>query len=79
MMDAFVVLAATLFHPQGGGQMSDTGRIDTAIMLQAVQEEGVIHFTEKAVEPGPVSIQIDGKRRSSIRVITRQDILSRIG
>ncbi|QLR43396.1 alanyl-tRNA editing protein [Enterobacter sp. RHBSTW-00994] len=60
-----VVLAATLFHPQGGGQMSDTGRIDTAIMLQAVQEEGdVIHFTEKAVEPGPVSIQIDGKRRS---------------
>lgn len=56
-----VVLASTLFHPQGGGQPSDSGMIDSVNMLQAIQDGAeVIHFTDNAVEAGPVHIQIDG-------------------
>lgn len=59
-----VVLASTLFHPQGGGQPSDRGMIGSANMLQAIQDgTDVIHFTDAAVEAGPAHIQIDGVLR----------------
>lgn len=59
-----VVLASTLFHPQGGGQPSDRGTIGSVKMLQAIQDGAeVIHFTDAAVNTGPVHIQIDGTLR----------------
>ncbi|WP_053294769.1 serine-tRNA(Ala) deacylase AlaX [Escherichia coli] len=59
-----IILASTLFHPQGGGQPSDRGMIGSARMLQAIQNgPEVIHFTDVAVEAGPVRIQIDGMLR----------------
>lgn len=59
-----VLLAATLFHPQGGGQPSDRGTIGTAAMIHAAQEDGeIIHFTEEPVEPGPVQIRVDAELR----------------
>lgn len=59
-----VVLASTLFHPQGGGQPSDRGMIGSANMLQAIQDGAeVIHFTDTAVEAGHVHIQIEGALR----------------
>ena len=59
-----VILAATLFHPQGGGQPSDRGIIGNANMIQAIQEDGdVIHITDSAVAIGPVNIRVDGELR----------------
>ncbi|EBO6447664.1 alanyl-tRNA editing protein [Salmonella enterica] len=59
-----VILASTLFHPQGGGQPSDRGMTGSVNMLQAIQDGAeVIHFTDTAVETGPVHIQIDGSLR----------------
>jgi Ser-tRNA(Ala) deacylase AlaX len=41
-----VRLSATPFHPQGGGQPSDTGRIGDVEVLRVVSEsEGIIHYT----------------------------------
>lgn len=58
-----VVLSRTLFHPQGGGQPSDVGKIGDASMLKATVEEGVaIHLTNAAVE-GTVSLVVDGDTR----------------
>ncbi len=55
-----VILAATLFHPQGGGQPSDRGTLGTADMLHAAQEDGEIaHYTDGPVAPGPVHIKVD--------------------
>ncbi|MEG5264026.1 alanyl-tRNA editing protein [Pseudomonas sp. JDS28PS106] len=60
-----VVLAATLFHPQGGGQPSDTGLIGSASMLQAVQgDDGVIHVTDTPLELGPVILKVDSETRA---------------
>lgn len=59
-----VILAATLFHPQGGGQPSDRGTIDKVAMLHAVQEDGeIVHFTEEPVSPGPVHLSVDAALR----------------
>lgn len=59
-----VELSSTLFHPQGGGQPSDRGSIGGANMLQAIHDgTEVIHFTDTAVEVGPVHIQINGALR----------------
>ena len=41
--DGFVVtLAATPFHPQGGGQPSDTGWIGNSPVIKVVQEQDAI-------------------------------------
>ncbi|EDQ7108586.1 hypothetical protein DCT84_004785 [Salmonella enterica subsp. enterica serovar Glostrup] len=46
-----VILASTLFHPQGGGQPSDRGMIGSVNMLQAIQDGAeVIHFTDTFVD-----------------------------
>ena len=59
-----VVLASTLFHPQGGGQPSDRGMIGGVNMLQSVHDGAeIIHYTDAAVEPGPVHIQVDAALR----------------
>ncbi|MGY2337856.1 alanyl-tRNA editing protein [Pseudomonas sp. SDO5532_S415] len=59
-----VVLRATLFHPQGGGQPCDTGWIGESQVLRVVQEpDRIIHFVASAVETGMTRIQVDEQRR----------------
>lgn len=59
-----VVLRATLFHPQGGGQPSDTGWIGESRVLRVVQDpDRIIHFVDRPVTPGMTQIRIDEERR----------------
>ena len=59
-----VILRATLFHPQGGGQPCDTGWIGDSQVLRVVQEpERIVHFVDAPVKVGMVAIQVDEQRR----------------
>ncbi|PWK44897.1 alanyl-tRNA editing protein [Pseudomonas sp. B21-040] len=59
-----VVLRATLFHPQGGGQPFDTGWIGDSQVLRVVQDpDRIIHFVDQPVKPGMTQIRIDEERR----------------
>jgi len=59
-----VVLRATLFHPQGGGQPFDTGSIGDSQVLRVIQDpERIIHFVDQSVKPGMTQIRVDGERR----------------
>jgi Ser-tRNA(Ala) deacylase AlaX len=59
-----VVLRATLFHPQGGGQPSDTGWIGQSRVLRVVQDpDRIIHFVDRPVTPGMTQIRVDEERR----------------
>ncbi|MGE8151043.1 alanyl-tRNA editing protein [Pseudomonas vancouverensis] len=59
-----VVLRATLFHPQGGGQPFDTGWIGESQVLRVVQEpERIVHFVDHPVRLGMTQIRIDEPRR----------------
>lgn len=59
-----VVLRATLFHPQGGGQPCDTGWIGESQVLRVVQDpDRIIHFVDCPVAPGMTQIRIDEPRR----------------
>ncbi|MHC8387782.1 alanyl-tRNA editing protein [Pseudomonas sp. MDT2-39-1] len=59
-----VVLRATLFHPQGGGQPCDTGWIGESQVLRVVQDpDRIIHFVDRPVKPGMTQIRIDEQRR----------------
>ena len=59
-----VVLRATLFHPQGGGQPFDTGWIGESQVLRVVQDpDRVIHFVDRPVKLGMTQIRIDEQRR----------------
>ncbi|WP_150705559.1 alanyl-tRNA editing protein, partial [Pseudomonas fluorescens] len=59
-----VVLRATLFHPQGGGQPFDTGWIGESRVLRVVQDpDRIIHFVDRPVKIGMTQIHIDEERR----------------
>ena len=59
-----VILNQTLFHPQGGGQLGDTGHIGGNKVTKAVKNgEDIIHYSESAVALGQVDIQVDAERR----------------
>ncbi|WPN48458.1 MULTISPECIES: serine-tRNA(Ala) deacylase AlaX [unclassified Pseudomonas] len=59
-----VVLRATLFHPQGGGQPSDTGWIGESQVLRVVQDpERIIHFVDLPVRLGMTVIRVDEHSR----------------
>lgn len=60
-----VTLAATPFHPQGGGQPFDTGSIGTARVLRVLQEPGrIVHYLDSAVPLGRARASVDGERRT---------------
>lgn len=60
-----VVLAATLFHPQGGGQLSDRGTIGGVNVLRVSTEgDEVVHVCEQAVPEGEVRIEICAASRA---------------
>lgn len=54
-----VVLSATLFHPQGGGQLSDRGTIAGAgvVKVMALEDE-IVHACEQAVPVGGAHIEV---------------------
>ena len=59
-----VVLRATLFHPQGGGQPCDTGWIGESQVLRVVQDpDRIIHFVDSPIKIGMTQIRIDEERR----------------
>jgi len=60
----FVVLADTLFYPEGGGQPADHGRIGEAEVLD-VQKRGeeIRHFLSRPVAQGPVRLELDWPQR----------------
>jgi alanyl-tRNA synthetase len=59
-----VVLRATLFHPQGGGQPFDTGWIGESQVLRVIQDlDRIIHFVDRPVKLGMTQIRIDEQRR----------------
>ncbi|MGH8350583.1 MAG: alanyl-tRNA editing protein [Pseudomonas sp.] len=59
-----VVLRATLFHPQGGGQPCDTGWIGESQVLRVVQDpERIIHFVDRPVKTGMTQIRVDEQHR----------------
>jgi alanyl-tRNA synthetase len=59
-----VVLRATLFHPQGGGQPCDTGWIGESQVLRVVQDpDRIIHYVDQPVKLGMTQIRVDEQRR----------------
>lgn len=58
-----VVCDRTVFHPQGGGQPSDIGRINEVVVHKVIHTpEAIIHLCEAPLE-GEVSMAVDGKTR----------------
>ena len=59
-----VVLHATLFHPQGGGQPCDTGWIGASQVLRVVQDgQQIVHYVDSPVALGMAAIRVDAQRR----------------
>jgi Ser-tRNA(Ala) deacylase AlaX len=63
--DGYAVhLAATPFHPKGGGQPSDIGWIgETAVTQVLLQQEDVLHVVAEPVPIGPVKVRVNGHVR----------------
>ncbi|MFZ3003262.1 MAG: alanyl-tRNA editing protein [Undibacterium umbellatum] len=59
-----IMLDATLFHPQGGGQASDTGTI-AGIKVTRVLQTGdtIVHLTSQPVNVGPAFIEVFAEAR----------------
>ncbi|CNH42224.1 metal-dependent hydrolase related to alanyl-tRNA synthetase [Yersinia aldovae] len=59
-----VIVEATIFHPQGGGQPSDTGWIGTSQVLRvAQQQDHLLHYLQQPVTLGRHPARIDSERR----------------
>lgn len=62
-----VVLHATLFHPQGGGQPCDNGWIGESQVLRVVQEgPQIVHYVDSPVTLGTVAIHVDEIGRAHV-------------
>ena len=80
--DGYVVeLLATPFHPQGGGQPSDTGWIGTAEVTRVVQDgDRILHHTTRPLTPGRVLARVDeGRRQLHSRLHSAGHLLGHIG
>jgi len=74
-----VILDRTAFYPTSGGQPHDTGTLGDAKVVEVLDEEDgeVVHFTDRAVSPGPIQGRIDWERRfDHIQQHTGQHLLS---
>ncbi|KTI15036.1 hypothetical protein ASV09_14380 [Klebsiella aerogenes] len=59
-----IELDRTLFHPQGGGQPSDSGWIDEQVVTAvATRGDSVLHIVEQPLPLGEVKIRIDASAR----------------
>ncbi|KDM90056.1 hypothetical protein [Photobacterium galatheae] len=69
------VLDATLFHPQGGGQPSDSGELENAegkraTVLQVKEVDGVIlHWLDVPLAPGAVKMHVNQAMRQRHAVL----------
>lgn len=60
-----VILQSTIFHPQGGGQPSDTGWLGEARVLRVTQEvDRVVHYLNQPVPLGAINARVDESRRA---------------
>jgi len=74
-----VVLEATAFYPESGGQPSDRGRLAEANVLDVVEREDstILHITDRKLPTGPVRGAIDWERRfDHIQQHTGQHLIS---
>ena len=55
----------TIFHPEGGGQPADHGRMDEARVVDVQTAEGgrIFHVLDRPAALGPVTLEIDWARR----------------
>lgn len=59
-----LVLDRTLFHPKGGGQPADAGRIGDVRVLDVLLAEGqVVHTVDAPVAEGRVLLRVDAEAR----------------
>jgi alanyl-tRNA synthetase len=75
-----VLLDATIFYPEGGGQSGDRGSIN-GVALRDVREEAgeIFHYIDDgaALAPGPAELRLDAARRRDFTVQhTAQHLLS---
>lgn len=61
----WVALEETAFYPTSGGQPHDTGRLDTAAVVEVFEKDNgqIVHVTDRALAPGAVHGSIDWARR----------------
>ena len=60
----FVVLADTVFYPEGGGQPSDLGTVNGVAVVEVQKQAGELrHYLETAVPEGPAELKLDWTRR----------------
>lgn len=76
-----VRLAGTLFHPHGGGQPSDIGRLGGARVLKVMQDEtGIIHVTDNPLAAGEVPLEVDAdNRRLNTRLHSAGHLIGTVG
>ena len=60
-----VILSATAFYPEGGGQPYDTGTLNEAVVREVHEKNGeILHETDRPLEPGTEVVgKIHWKRR----------------
>jgi len=59
-----VILSATLFHPQGGGQPSDLGMIAGANVIRVMQDgDEIVHLVDRPVPEGAALIDVHAASR----------------
>jgi alanyl-tRNA synthetase len=75
------ILDRTIFHPQGGGQPSDTGWIGASRVLHVLQDDlKILHFVESAVTIGLNNTIVDSARRNhNARLHTAGHLIGNIG
>lgn len=59
-----VILSATVFHPQGGGQPADKGVLGGANVVHVLHsDEGIVHITDAPVALGIVHMKVNEEWR----------------
>lgn len=59
-----LILEATCFYPEGGGQPGDSGEIEGVKVVEVIEEEGeIVHLLEREIQAEKVRGKIDWVRR----------------